>query len=133
LFPAVFARVSSRGTPVAGMVIGGALSTALIAANYADDLVALFTFIILLSTLGTLVPYVICSLAAVLRRPGTLSAQVPSTPVATTVAIAALAYAILAVIGAGGQVLALGTLAFVAGLPVFYWSRRQRLAPSMHA
>ncbi|HET9368946.1 MAG TPA: amino acid permease [Vicinamibacterales bacterium] len=133
LFPAVFARVSSRGTPVAGMVIGGALSTALIAANYADDLVALFTFIILLSTLGTLVPYVICSLAAVLRRPGTVSAQVPSTPVATTVAIAALAYAILAVIGAGGQVLALGTLAFVAGLPVFYWSRRQRLAPSMHA
>ena len=138
LFPAVFARLSSRGTPVAGMVIGGALSTALIAANYAHSLVALFTFIILLSTLGTLVPYVICSLAALLRRPGSVSEAAPPTATATTVAMAALAYAILAVIGAGGQVIALGTLAFVAGLPVFYWSRRHRPAPrsredSMHA
>jgi len=96
-------------------------------------LVALFTFIILLSTLGALVPYVICSLAAVLGRPGTVSAGVAPGPAASAVALAALAYSILAVIGAGGQVLALGTLAFVAGLPVFYWSRRQRLAPSMHA
>ncbi|HWK11457.1 MAG TPA: amino acid permease, partial [Vicinamibacterales bacterium] len=64
LFPAVFARVSSRGTPAAGMVIGAVLTTALIAMNYSRGLVQLFTFIILLATLSTLVPYAFCALAA---------------------------------------------------------------------
>ena len=46
-----------------GCSSAGLLATALIAMNYTRGLVALFTFIILLSTLSTLVPYVFCSLA----------------------------------------------------------------------
>ena len=45
------------------MIVAGVLSTALIAMNYSRGLVDLFTFIILLATLSTLVPYAFCSLA----------------------------------------------------------------------
>ena len=45
------------------ILAGGALTTILIALNYTRDLVGLFTFIILLSTLSTLIPYVFSSLA----------------------------------------------------------------------
>jgi APA family basic amino acid/polyamine antiporter len=132
LFPAVFARVSRRGVPVAGMAIGGGLATLLILSNSSANLVALYTFTIVLSTLGSLVPYLACALAATLRRPGTVSAAVPATPTASVIAMLALGYSVLAVVGAGAEALALGLLLFLAGLPIFYWSRRQRLAPSMH-
>ena len=68
VFPRPFARLSRAGLPVTGMVIAGVLSTALIGLNYSQSgsLVALFTKMMLLSTLSTLVPYAFCSLAVFL-------------------------------------------------------------------
>ena len=63
LFPRAFGKLSDRGTPATATIIAGVLATVLVAANFARGLVELFTFIILLSTLSTLVPYVFCSLA----------------------------------------------------------------------
>src|SRR5688572_23455177 len=63
LFPAVFGRVSIRGTPTAGLIIAGVFTTTLVAMNYTRGLVDLFTFMILLATLNTLIPYVFASLA----------------------------------------------------------------------
>ena len=48
LLPRVFARVSPRGTPVAGLVISSVLVTLVVATNYTRGLVNAFTFIILL-------------------------------------------------------------------------------------
>ena len=70
LFPRVFGRLSARGTPVVGMLVAGVLSTGLVAMNYSQNLVDLFTFIILLATLSTLVPYAFCSLAGFMLRRG---------------------------------------------------------------
>jgi APA family basic amino acid/polyamine antiporter len=127
LFPAVFARTTSRGVPVAGMVIAGVLSTALIALNYTRGLVALFTFIILLATLSTLVPYVFCSLAEFLfdRQPGAPQ----SSRAARVVSALAFLYAIVAVAGAGADVVYRGFLLLLLGLPVYVWRQRAREAP----
>jgi amino acid transporter len=46
LLPAVFGRVSARGTPANAMVIAGVLASALVAMNYSRNLVDLFTFLI---------------------------------------------------------------------------------------
>ncbi len=82
LFPRIFARVSPRGTPTTGLIVGSVLATALIGMNYTRGLVALFTFIILLATLSTLVPYVFCSLAGFLTprlaRQAARSGQAPA-------------------------------------------------------
>jgi APA family basic amino acid/polyamine antiporter len=63
LFPGVFGKVSRRGTPVAGLVISSVLVTGLMALNFTASLVDQFTFIILLATLSTLIPYIFSSLA----------------------------------------------------------------------
>lgn len=121
LFPAVFARLSARDTPVQGMLIAGVLATTLIALKASDSLVDLFEFIILLSTLGTLVPYLFCSLASLMLDPpggGRLSRG------ATVVACLAFVYAMVAVGGAGADVVYWGFLLLVAGLPVYVWVRR---------
>jgi len=122
LFPRAFGRVSSRGTPVFGMLVGGVLSTALVAMNYSRNLVDLFTFIILLATLSTLVPYAFCSLAGFLigRRPG----GKPFSAGASIIASLAFAYALWAIGGAGAEVVYWGFLLLMAGLPVYIWVAR---------
>jgi APA family basic amino acid/polyamine antiporter len=119
LFPRLFERLSPGGTPVRGMIVSGVLSTVLVAMNYSQGLVALFTFIILLATLSTLVPYVFCSLAVWLghdRAAG--SASRPSAGL-SVVAGLAFVYAIGAIGGAGMDVVYWGFLLLLLGLPVY--------------
>jgi basic amino acid/polyamine antiporter, APA family len=119
LFPRIFGRLSGRGTPVAGLAIGGILSTALITMNYSRGLVELFTFIILLATLSTLVPYVFCSLAGFIPTPGEPRARRAAAP--PVIAALAFGYSLWAIGGAGAEVVYWGFLLLIAGLPVYVW------------
>jgi APA family basic amino acid/polyamine antiporter len=126
LFPSLFGRCTSRQTPAAGIAIAGVLASGLVLANASRDLVGIFTFVILLSTLGALVPYVFCALAGLmLRAPG--ESRVP----AGTVVVAALAFvfALVAVGGAGADVVYWGFLLLLAGLPVYVGVVRERPEP----
>ena len=125
LFPRVFGQLSKRGTPAPGMVIGSALATALVAMNYSRGLVNLFTFIILLSTLGTLVPYAFCSLAGfILQRARGKGHPLPWSTGAAVVACLAFLYSLWAIGGAGAEVISWGFLLLLAGLPVYVWVSR---------
>ena len=125
LFPSLFAKVSARETPVAGLIIAGALTTALVSVNYTRTLVDLFTFFILLSTLNTLIPYVFSSLAVFLLRDG------PRHPPLSTggkgAAALAFIYALWAMGGAGQEAVYWGFLLLMTGLPVYVFivSRRR--------
>jgi len=125
VFPSPFARVTSKGVPLTGMVIAGVLSTGLIALNFSSSqgLVALFTKIILLSTLATLVPYVFCSLAVFLPGAGRASSLATGTAI---VAALAFVYSMFAIGGAGADVVYLGFLLILSGLPVYVWVARGR-------
>jgi APA family basic amino acid/polyamine antiporter len=120
LFPMVFARMSRRGTPAAGLVIAGVLTTALVAMNYTRGLVDLFTFMILLATLNTLIPYVFSSLAIFLLR----DPRHPLRAGGSAVAAVAFVYSFWAMAGAGMDTVYYGFLLLIAGLPVFVAMRR---------
>ena len=124
LFPSIFGQLSGRGTPARGMIVAGVLATALVAMNYSRGLVALFTFIILLCTLSTLVPYVFCSLAVWLM-PGHPAPR----GAAAVVSVLAFVYAMFAIGGAGAETVFYGFLLLLAGLPVYVWLRRAAMAP----
>lgn len=126
LFPRVFGRVSADGTPVHGMIVAGVLSSVLVAMNYSRGLVALFTFIILLSTLSTLVPYVFCALATFLEGDDRRAAVARLPAGAAIVAGIAFVYALFAIGGAGADVVYWGFLLLLSGLPVYVWVVRLR-------
>lgn len=113
LFPQAFARLDGNGTPRIGVIVGAALSSLLVIANYTDSLVKVFTFSILLSTAATLLPYVFSSAAWLkLGRRG------------RAVAALALLYAVYALIGTGSEALIWGAMLVLAGLPLrFLWKR----------
>lgn len=119
LFPPTFARVTASGTPATGMIIAGVITSLLVGFNFTRGLVDLFTFIILLSTLSTLVPYAFCSLAAF--RLGRASI----THGFRVVAGLAFTYALWAIGGAGQETVYWGFLLLMSGLPVFVWITRR--------
>jgi len=95
------------------------LSTAVVMLNYSRGLVELFTFIILLATLSTLVPYVFCSLAVWL-----MPDQPRPTGWAAVVSALAFLFAMFAIYGAGADTVMYGFLLLLAGLPLYVWVKR---------
>jgi APA family basic amino acid/polyamine antiporter len=126
LFPRVFSRLSERGTPVAGLVISSLLATGLMALNYTASLVEQFTFIILLATLATLVPYVFSAtseLVIFVRERESFSGQ--RLAGASVIAVLALAYSLWAIVGTGAETVFWGFILLLAGFPVYLWQRRK--------
>lgn len=126
MFPAFFARLSPRGTPAVGLVLSAALACLLVVANFTKGLVAMFTAMILLSTLASLIPFAFCAMAEALlaiRDRRTAS----RTALRGGLAVAALAfiYAMAATAGAGRDTVYWGFLTLLCGIP-FYVAMKWR-------
>jgi len=118
LFPRQFAQLSKQGTPVFGLVISSILATLLVSFNYGKNLVELFTFIILLATLTTLVPYIFSSMTALLL----VLKEAPQRGFpfrAALVPILAFLYSLWAIMGAGFEIVYWGFILFIMGVPVY--------------
>jgi APA family basic amino acid/polyamine antiporter len=130
VFPTVFARTSRSGVPVIGTLIGGVLTTLLIGLNFTRNLVGLFTFIILLSTLSTLIPYVFAALA-VFVLPDRIDGRArPLTKGAAVTAGLAFVYSLWAIAGAGAETVYWGFILLIAGLPLYVRMMRRPPAPA---
>lgn len=134
LLPPAFARLTRRGTPAFGLIFAAGVATILIAMNYTRGLVQAFTFLILLSTLATLLAYVFASAtgllfalrerAAARRAAGAGRAAGVAAPVGRmTVATLAFGFSLWAIAGAGPETVFWGFLLLVAGVPVFVLMR----------
>tara|TARA_R110002126_G_scaffold185154_3_gene333641 strand:- start:8712 stop:9872 length:1161 start_codon:yes stop_codon:yes gene_type:complete len=80
LFPSVFAKENKRGTPSLGIFISSSLATLLIIMNYSGGLLKVFEFMILVSTVSVLIPYLFCSVSYVLliKNPETSMFLIPA-------------------------------------------------------
>lgn len=124
LFPKSFAKLSRHGAPGFGLVISSLLVTLLLLLTLHDDLVQQFTFIVLLATLSSLIPYFFTAMAELmlLFKNRELFSQ---KRLAISIVIASLAglYAFWTIAGAGAQIVYYGLLLMLTGLPVYVWVR----------
>jgi APA family basic amino acid/polyamine antiporter len=93
-----------------------------VAANYTKGLVGAFTFIILLATLTTLIPYAFSSMALVVSDLRQRRAP-PARRV--TVALLAFAFSVWAIVGSGAQTVMWGCVLLLLGVPVYAGMRRR--------
>lgn len=122
LFPAAFGRTDRNGTPLLGLVVSSVLVTVLMLMNYNASLVDQFTFVILLATLTTLVPYAYSAAAEVMLMV-TEREAFSGRRLAKDVVIAGLAfaYSLWAIAGSGYEVVFKGFLLLLAGVPVYVY------------
>jgi len=127
LFPEIFGRLNRKGVPAAGMIIGSVLVSVIMMMNFTKGLVEQFKFMILLSTLTSLVPYLMVSAAYVvilMHKQGTTAGKWTNELI---VASLAFIFSLLAIIGAGEEIVFLGFVLMLAGIPLYVyiiWKRR---------
>ena len=126
LFPKIFGKEDARGRPVAGMFISTVLLSILIMSNFSGDLVGLFTFIILLATLSSLVPYLFCSLASIMISVVEKRTAEIEWGKQLFITVFSFVYVIGAIIGAGQEVVYWGAILLLSSVPVYVWARWQQ-------
>jgi len=114
LLPAWLGATDAAGTPRRALTVSALCASVLALLNASRSLQGLFEFLLLLSTSATLWFYLACAVSAV--RLG----------VARPAALLGAAYAAGTLWGAGIAASALSLVLMIAGLPLYWWARRER-------
>jgi len=124
LFPKAFRILSKTGTPVWGSIISSSIVSLMMLLNYTEGFVVKFTFVILLATLATLIPYLLSTLAQLkfILRTGNVRSSVK------LIIVSALAflYSAWAVIGLGTYTIFWGIVLIATGIPIFIRMRMRK-------
>jgi len=134
LFPKFFGRVSAkRHTPVYGLVAAAVLVTGLVFMNYTNSLVDQFTFMLLLATLTTVVPYAFAAaaeIALMIKEPERFTGRKLIRD--SIVAALGFGYALWAMYATGSESIAKGYMLLMLGIPLYLylrWRRQQERIP----
>jgi APA family basic amino acid/polyamine antiporter len=122
MLPAMFGYQNENGVPIGGMISSSVLVSAIMIMNFTKGLSGAFYFLVLLSTVIVLVPYIFSASSfgiIVLREEASTSRK-------THLAIALLAfiYSMWAIIGSGKEAVYYGFICLLAGVPLYVWMKR---------
>jgi len=121
LFPAAFSWQNKKGTPYVGIIISSTFVSLLMMMNYTKGLVDQFKFLLLLSVLTTLVPYLFCAAAYVIIRFEKAHLHTGGWLSTILVGACAFAYSLWAIAGSGQSSVYWGFMLLMAGLPFYVW------------
>ena len=127
LFPPSFKRVSKKGIPIAGLLIASVLASILVSVNYTKGLVEMFSFIIMLSTLSCLLPYLLSSLSEIALYVKKKKAYNKKRLIAASlISIPAFLYSLWAITGLEYEILIWGAILLTAGVPIYAYLKLSR-------
>jgi basic amino acid/polyamine antiporter, APA family len=122
LFPAAFKKENKVGVPVLSIIFSSLLVSLLMLMNFSRSLADTYQFIILLSTMTVLVPYLFSSVSYAILA--VKSKQLKwNNGLKLTIAFLAFVYSMWAVAGTGKETVYWGFLLLMAGLPLYGWSK----------
>ena len=126
LFPAIFAKKNSKGVPAIGVAISSVLVSFFMMMNYTKGLVDQFKFLILLTTLTVLIPYLFSTAAYIIFRlkEANLSKWIRYS--AITLASLAFVFFMWMIIGSGQEIVYWGFVLCMSSIPVYVWGVTKR-------
>ena len=118
IFPKVFKKNNKKGAPILGLIIGSLLSSVVMLMNFSDSLVTQFTFMVNLTVLACLVPYLFVSAAYIII---VLQKNKDTSSILKTVILGLLGflYSLWAIYGSTAEVVFYGFLLLLLGIPFY--------------
>lgn len=122
LFPDFFKKKNKKGAPVNGFVIGGVLSSIVMLMNYSEGLVDQFEFIVQLTVIATLLPYLFTAASYSLII---IEKKLHTKSWIKTFVLSALGfiYSLWAIYGSGPDTVFYGFLLLLVGIPVYIYMK----------
>ncbi len=120
LFPRVFCKENKKGVPARGIIISSILVSILMSMNYTKGLVEQFKFLILLTTLTVLIPYLFSTASYIIIRLENKYLK-SGTRWFSTIVLASLSFlfSLWAIAGSGPEIVYWGLLLLLAGVPFY--------------
>ncbi len=119
LFPSLFSRLSARQSPAASYVLSGTLASLLVLLNFAKGLVAAYTFILLIATLTTVIPYAFSAIASLILQKHDPAVSRAQRLREAGIAMIAFVVCMWVIAASGYETVYWGFLLLMAGLPVY--------------
>ena len=118
LFPKVFAKKNKKGFPYLSLLLGSILTSFVMTMNYTDGLVDRFEFLILLTTLSTLIPYFFVSVSYILFHVEKRFFKINSFR-SVILGLFGSLYSLWAIFGSGIDSIIYGTILLIVGIPIY--------------
>ncbi len=130
LFPSIFAKKNSKGVPAIGIAISSVFVSIFMSMNYTKGLVAQFKFLILLSTLTVLIPYLFSTAAYMILRLQEKSSSIKLITAAAILSFFAFLFSLWMIYGSGQETVYWGFLLSMSSVPIYVWAvwKRDRIA-----
>jgi APA family basic amino acid/polyamine antiporter len=128
MFPRVFKKENKNGVPYLGLIIGSVLTSVILLIGMSDGLVDQFEFVVNLTVLTCLVPYLFVSASYIIV---TIEKKLHLNKFFKTFILGSLgfAYSLWAIFGSGPDVVFYGFLLLLLGIPFYalmQWNKREK-------
>jgi APA family basic amino acid/polyamine antiporter len=124
LFPSIFARENKNKMPAAGIIISSGLASLLILMSYSGGLLEVFEFMILVSTVSVLIPYIFCAVSyVIILRAGKIYSNKKRD--ISFIALLTVVFSLYALVGTGYDSIFWGLLFLLIGVPVYLFLKRR--------
>jgi APA family basic amino acid/polyamine antiporter len=119
LFPQIFAKQNKKGVPYVGLLVSSVLVSIFMSLNYTKGLVEQFRFLLMLSLLSMLIPYLFSTASYLIIKAKTK--QNKGWLGAIILAILAFLYVLWNIAGTGKDAVYYGFLLLMASVPFYIW------------
>jgi len=128
MFPRIFKKENKNGVPYLGLIIGSVLTSVILLIGMSDGLVDQFEFVVNLTVLTCLVPYLFVSASYIIV---TIEKKLHLNKFFKTFILGSLgfAYSLWAIFGSGPDVVFYGFLLLLLGIPFYalmQWNKREK-------
>ena len=128
MFPRIFKKENKNGVPYLGLIIGSVLSSVILLIGMSDGLIDQFEFIVNLTVLACLVPYLFVSASYIIVL---IEKRLHLNKFFKTFVLGGLgfSYSLWAIYGSGSDVVFYGFLLLLLGIPfyaIMQWNKREK-------
>jgi APA family basic amino acid/polyamine antiporter len=122
LFPKLFGKTNKNDSPIIGIILSSSLASLVMGLNFSDGLVQAFTFMMNLSTLSVLTPYLLSSISLIVLIKSLQGDYLKEK----IISYLAIIFCVWVIFGSGIKVILWGLFLLILGIPLYFLLNKEK-------